>query len=61
MAYEETSKLGVLHYSARVELDATLTEPLPERWKYLLQQLRERERRLSSRSDEIHQKKKSRA
>jgi hypothetical protein len=60
MACEKTSKLGVLHPSARVELDAALTEPFPERWNYLLRQLGERERQLSSQSEEIHQKKKSR-
>ena len=42
---------ATLHPFARAELDAVLTEPLPQEWKDLLRQLHERENQQSSGSD----------
>jgi len=59
----EQGTFPTLHVIARAKLDAVLTEPLPDEWKDLLRQIREREERQSSRSDprsdDVHHKKKS--
>jgi hypothetical protein len=54
-------KFPTLHVFARAQLDAVLTEPLPEEWKDLLRQIDEQEEHQASRSDppsgDIHNKK----
>jgi len=45
------SKFPELHAFARAQLDAVLTEPLPDDWKDLLRQIHEREEHQASGSD----------
>jgi hypothetical protein len=51
MAEGRESALGTLHPFARAQLDAVLSEPLPQEWMDLLRQIREREGHQSSGSD----------
>ena len=58
----EQGKYPKLHPFARAGLDAVLTEPLPDRWKELLQKIHEQEGQQSSSdtsSDEVPPNEKS--
>jgi len=59
MLGKRRSTFGALHPFARAELDLALAEPLPEKWKDLIRQLRERERPLDPSDDIQHESKSS--
>jgi hypothetical protein len=59
MAGEPKSLVAMLHRFTRDEVDAVLTEPLPQEWRDLLRRISEREADHASRDqspDEIHHK-----